>query len=64
MILIGHWVRRERRGLPHLVESIVSGDAITRCGRRLTNEPTQSGGALLPTLDVSHPCALCTPKED
>lgn len=36
---IGVWVRRERWGKKwHLVESVIADDAITRCGRRLTNE--------------------------
>ena len=61
---IGSWIRRERGGMAHLVESIVAGDAITHCGRRFSDEPTQSGGHLLPTLDLSHVCSMCAPKED
>lgn len=39
---IGNWVRR--RGKWHLVESVIDGAAITRCGRRM--EPKASRGAL------------------
>jgi hypothetical protein len=40
-LYIGAWVRREeRRALTkgHFVESIIAGDAITRCGRRMKDE--------------------------
>jgi hypothetical protein len=43
--MIGSWVRREKRGLYHLVESDVANAAITKCGRRLEWETT-SGGKL------------------
>ena len=37
--LIGQYVRRHRNGdwttLPHLVESIIDDEPVTRCGRRL-----------------------------
>lgn len=42
-IQIGAWVMRTRYGVGHLVESIVAGDAIVRCGRRLSDEPTTGG---------------------
>jgi len=32
---IGQFIRRYDRDRWHLVESIVAGDAITRCGRRM-----------------------------
>jgi hypothetical protein len=33
---IGDWVERQSpRTLAHLVESLVGGDAVTRCGRRM-----------------------------
>jgi len=36
---IGNWIRRNRAAAKwHIVESVVSGDAITRCGRRMRNE--------------------------
>lgn len=36
MMEIGNWIRREERGTKwHVVESIVAGDAITKCGRRM-----------------------------
>jgi len=38
---IGAWIQRERTSgrvltKPHLVESVVSGDPVTNCGRRLS----------------------------
>jgi hypothetical protein len=47
MVKIGDWVTRERYGSPHYVESLVAGDVVTRCGRRMTNEPTKTGGRLV-----------------
>lgn len=41
---IGSWVRRTG-GKWHLVESIVAGDAITHCGRRM-DRVTLTGGEL------------------
>ena len=35
---IGDWVRRPPRGKFHLVESVVAGDVITRCGRRMADD--------------------------
>jgi hypothetical protein len=32
---VGQWVKRGRKW--HLVESIVAGDVITRCGRRMAD---------------------------
>jgi hypothetical protein len=40
---IGTWVRRERAAFWHFVESLVAQDAITRCGRRLRDEPNSRG---------------------
>lgn len=45
------WVQRQRRGKVHLAESIVAGDVVTRCGRRLTDEPTKTGGRLVTEKD-------------
>ena len=58
---IGDWITRERRGVPHLVESIVAGDVVTRCGRRLSDEPTKSGGGLVRLVTiVNYPkCRTC-----
>lgn len=59
-VQIGEWVTRERRGVPHYVESVVSGDAITRCGRRLHDEPTRTGGALIDTAIFGvRKCLIC-----
>jgi hypothetical protein len=35
--MIGHWVRRSGKQKWHRVESMVAGDAITKCGRRLSS---------------------------
>ena len=44
---IGLWVRRERRATRwHRVESMIADDAITACGRRLSDEPTVDRGGL------------------
>lgn len=33
---IGEWVRRQRAGAKwHAVESVIAGDAVTHCGRRM-----------------------------
>ena len=47
---IGSWVRRERgsrhsRG--HLVESVVSHDAVVRCGRRMRDDAPATTGRLV-----------------
>ena len=39
-LFIGAWVRREGVTMGHLVESIIAGDAVTRCGRRMKDELT------------------------
>lgn len=36
-IRIGSWVQRKPGQKYHLVESVVTGDVITRCGRRLAD---------------------------
>ena len=41
---IGTWVKREQRQFWHFVESFVADDAVTKCGRRLANEPNSRGG--------------------
>ena len=56
---IGDWIQRERRGKAHLVESIVAGDAVMRCGRRMRDEPTQSGGRLVQDTRQSDVCKVC-----
>jgi len=55
---VGDWVQRERSGMPHLVESLVAGDVITRCGKRMTDEPTKSGGALV-LATYGQRCRVC-----
>lgn len=62
--MIGDWVVREHRGRPHIVESLVAGDVITRCGRRLRDEPTKTGGRLMLAARYagfsSRNCSQCT----
>lgn len=59
-VLIGEWVTRQRRGVPHIVESVVAGDAITRCGRRLGDTATKSGGLLVQAPHGARKCRVCT----
>jgi len=40
---VSNWAKRPGRGKWHLVESIIAGDAVTHCGRRLSDE----GGLLV-----------------
>lgn len=60
---IGDWVRR--KGLKwHLVESIIDGDAITKCGRRLEHSNSdryETSGDMPLTRMVGQPqdCKLC-----
>jgi hypothetical protein len=56
---VGDWVMRTRYGVAHLAESIVARDAVTRCGRRLTDEPT-SGGDLVVAPFGTRKCRQCT----
>ena len=50
---IGSWVKRNRSGGKwHLVESIITGDAITRCGRRMPEQAAPWAGGT-GKLDVS-----------
>jgi hypothetical protein len=58
---IGDWVQREKRGVPHLVESIVSGDVVTKCGKRMRNEPNRDGGLTRASLidEVFNKCRSC-----
>jgi hypothetical protein len=58
-VQIGQWAMRSRYRIGHLVESIVAGDAITRCGRRLTDERT-TGGDLEPAPFGTPKCRQCT----
>ena len=58
-MIVGDWVSRARRGVPHLVESIVADDVVTRCGKRMRDEPNRDG-----ELVVSGPgerrCKVCS----
>ena len=57
---IGDWIQRERgRGKAHKLESIVAGDAIMRCGRRMTDEPTKTGGRLVQDTHTADVCSVC-----
>jgi hypothetical protein len=58
---IGDWVQREKRGVPHYVESIVAGDVVTRCGKRMRNEPNRDGGLTKAGLidSVLNRCRSC-----
>ena len=56
---IGDWAIREKRGAAHLVESLVADDVVTKCGRRLTDEPNTSGGLVLFALGTRSICRQC-----
>ena len=66
---IGSWVRR-KGGKYHIVESIVAGDAVTKCGRRLRDEVELQVSDVMPLtraigqpqlfLDKTHRSAGCT----
>lgn len=36
-VYIGAWVRRSKHQPGHIVESVIAGDAVTRCGKRLND---------------------------
>jgi hypothetical protein len=55
---IGTWARREQRYTWHLVESLVANDAVTRCGRRLRDEPNRRG-ALIFSDAPGAKCKVC-----
>jgi hypothetical protein len=59
---IGHWVKRHRLTVAHLVESVVAGDAVTRCGRRLHEHASRG-----PLVDADYwtpKCMGCTPATE
>lgn len=57
---VGQWVRRSEPGRKwHLVESVVADDAVTRCGRRLTDRadlPALEMGDAKPDVGVCKQC--------
>ena len=61
--VIGAWCMRSRYRVAHLVESVVAGDAITRCGRRMSDELT-SGGSLSPAEYGTPKCRQCLPPTE
>jgi hypothetical protein len=62
-IAIGQWVKRSRLTVAHLVESVVAGDAVTRCGRRMADEPN-SRGPLVEADYWTPKCLGCTPATE
>jgi hypothetical protein len=61
---IGSWVRRSGKNTKwHLVESIVAGDAFTRCGRRLRDPDLDVSGFEVLTRAIGQPqnCRYCDP---
>lgn len=60
---IGDWVQRERRGKAHKVESVVAGDAVTKCGRRLADEANSNGELLLTGPADTLRCKVCVRHE-
>ncbi len=55
---IGQWVRR-KGGKWHIVESIVAGDAITKCGRRLRDEVELQVSDVMPLTRAIGQPQLC-----
>jgi hypothetical protein len=62
-IAIGQWVKRHRLTVAHLVESVVAGDAVTTCGRRMRDEPN-SRGPLVEADYWTPKCLGCTPATE
>jgi hypothetical protein len=62
-IAIGQWVKRQRLTVAHLVESVVAGDAVVHCGRRMRDEPT-SRGLLVEAEYWTPKCQGCTPATE
>jgi hypothetical protein len=61
-LVIGDWIVRQKLRIPHFVESIVSGDVVTRCGRRMKDEPNTGGPLLLAVMEsgfTSRACQMC-----
>lgn len=57
---IGSYVSRAETGRPwHRVESIVSGDVITKCGRRLPDEKPLFVRDTLLVRAILVPCSQC-----
>jgi hypothetical protein len=62
-VAIGQWVKRQRLTVAHLVESVVAGDAVTTCGRRMRDEPN-SRGPLEEAQFWDVKCWQCTPATE
>lgn len=58
-VQIGQWVMRHRYRIGHLVESQIAGDAVTRCGRRMSDTPTTAGELQLAPFGTPK-CRQCT----
>jgi hypothetical protein len=61
-VVIGQWVKRHRLTVAHLVESVVAGDAVTRCGRRMAQP--NSRGPLVEADYWTPKCAVCVPATE
>jgi len=63
MIEIGNWVQREKRKSSkwHRVESVVDGDAFTRCGRRMAHKGLKVSEVEIRTRAIGQPqnCKGC-----
>jgi hypothetical protein len=57
MIQIGQWIRREKQKQWHFVESVIDGDAVTRCGRRMRE--TLAGKGLETSVEKPDEYLLC-----
>jgi hypothetical protein len=66
-LVIGDWIVRQKLRIPHLVESLIEGDVITKCGRRMADEPNSGGPLLLAVMEAgftSRACQMCQPIPD
>jgi hypothetical protein len=58
-LAIGQWVKLPGKRKWHVVESLIAGDAITRCGRRLRDEAGLQVSALMPLTRMIGQPQLC-----
>jgi hypothetical protein len=59
---IGEWVRLKRPGRRwHLVESVIAGDAVTKCGRRFPDPSFDTSTVMVLTRMIGQPqnCRYC-----
>lgn len=60
-VSVGSWVKNEPGQKWHIVESLVAGDAVTRCGRRLADPFAETADVEPLTTDQFQLCRRCKP---